>query len=158
MFSFSKRKKKVDMAPFIRRIIDLTTPNKPTIDDQRFELRYNRTMPALLHPWVNNSPDLKRTTIGITKDFCDHGVGMIAISELDEPQYVISIWPQGEDVNEPYHFIANLRDFRKLSLGMWTAGFEFEDLVNSAAAKWLDELNDVAERALLPGQEDLAGV
>lgn len=154
VFSFTERKKQVDMAPFVRRIIDLTTPNKPTPDDQRYELRYNRTMPVLLHPWLKSRPNLQRTSIGITKDISDRGMGLIAISELTARQYVITLWPRNESVDEPYHFIANLRDIRKLSLGMWTVGFEFEDLLHSAAPKWVESLNDIARQALLPDADE----
>ena len=83
-------------------------------------------------------------------------MGLISIAELTARQYVVTLWPHGETATEPYHFIANLRDIRKLSLGMWTVGFEFEDLLNSAAPKWVDTLNDLAEKALLPETEEEA--
>ena len=151
VFSFTSRKKQVDLAPHVRRIIDLTTPNRPTANDQRFELRYNRTMPVLMHPW-NGRPDLEKTSIGITRDLSDRGLGLIAIAELKEPQYVVSLWPR--ELDEPYHFICWLRDFRALSLGMWNAGFQFEDLIKSAAPKWSNPLTEIAEKALLPFEEE----
>ena len=149
-FDFLKRRKQVDTAPFIRRIIDVTTPNRPMPDDQRFELRYNRTLPVLLHPWVNGKPVFGSTSIGFTRDLSDRGIGLIAISEPTAPQYVVSIWPHHEEIEEPYHFIATLCEARVHALGMWTTGFELDELLNATAPKWLIKLNDVAEKALLP--------
>ena len=73
-----------------------------------------------------------------------------------DEQYVITIWPQPENTEEPYHLIATRRSTRKISLGLWSVGFEFEELLNSAHPKWLAPLNDLATGALVPETDAVA--
>jgi hypothetical protein len=49
MFSFSARKKTVDFQRYIRRLIELTRPNRGgSASMDRFENRHNRIIPALV--------------------------------------------------------------------------------------------------------------
>lgn len=150
VFDFLSRKKQVDVTPFIRRVIDLTTPNRPMPDDSRMELRYNRTMPVLLNPWRGKRAILDEVSIAFTRDLSDRGLGLIALTELRDSQYVITLWPRPDEFEEPLHLLATVQDLRPLSTGLWVMGFAFDDVLNGENRGNVPQLQDLAVKALLP--------
>ena len=145
VFNFMAGGKKSDVKPHVRKLIDLTTPNKPTPDEQRLGWRHNRTLPVLMYDWKDEQPVLDSASVGFTRDLSDHGIGLFATVEPVALQHVISICASETDV---YHFVGSLREVRPFPLGIWIVGYELEGVISNE--QWLPELNRRAEQSLLP--------
>ena len=131
MFSFKARRKKQDISLFMRRIIDLTSPNRPRADDSRHDMRYNRSIPVICCPWRKNKPDTTQLTVGITKDLTDSGMGIITTCDLQAEEIVVMVELPQSDTNEPWIFRGEVRQITDMPGGCSLYGVELMELLNS---------------------------
>lgn len=123
MFSFTRRKKLVDASPYMRRIIDLTSPNRPVANDERSEARYNRTIPVVMCP-SDASDDLSRLVMGVTTDLSDSGLGVLYHDAPIEGETLMFSFVIPTDDIDVRCFIANIETheskfgFMRLGLSM----------------------------------------
>ena len=77
MFSFQPQDDHRLIEQFLRRVTDLTSPNRPPLDgESRAESRFNRTFPVVLALWEDDRPIPAHATIALTKDISDSGMCM----------------------------------------------------------------------------------
>ena len=115
--------------------------------------RHRPALPILLTPWRDGAAVVAETSIGFTRDLSNQGAGLIALKELQEEKFVVTIAPPAGSVEPPYHFVAHLRGINPMALGLWIAHLEFEQSVSGKGSN-LPELDDVAKKALLPILEE----
>ncbi len=145
MFSFTARRKKQDVSLFMRRIIDLTSPNRPRADDGRHDLRYNRSIPVVCCPWRKNRPDTSQVTVGITKDLTDVGMGVITTCDLEADKIAVMIELDNSDAPEPWMFVGEVRQKTNLPGGCSLYGIELVRLLNGDTRAMNDLLAISAE-------------
>lgn len=151
MFSFTKRKKSVDLTPFVRRICDLTTPNMTTSPELvRVENRYNRAIPTLLVPCVGGRPLVDDHVVGITKDFADHGVGLVLNESFESNELLLGFWLDSDEMSEPWYFHGSARRCSAVGGGFWALGVELEEFANPTLGSSLELLHPLASRLLPP--------
>ena len=149
MFSLFEKKSVVDLTPFIRRLCDLTTPNRPVPDCQRYDLRSNRTLPVLLCPWRKNRPQNEEIEFAITKDISDRGIGLIRRDSLAKGEYVIAFW-LNEEMPEPWFFRVTVLLNQNIGGGFWLVGSQLEELLNEQHKRALESLHEAAASLLPP--------
>jgi hypothetical protein len=145
MFSFLTRKKRLDAAPHVRRLIDATSPNRPTLvgDELRSENRYCRSFPILLTPMKDNLPILNESFAGVTQEFSDSGLSLITLEILTADEYCASIWPRISEQQSPLHIVCQTRTSQKLTANMWTTGLQIMwmlDIEDKIIQRNLDQL------------------
>ena len=152
MFSFSKRKKAVDLSPFIRRICDLTTPNMTSSPELvRAENRYNRAIPTLVVPYSGGRLMTDRYIMGITKDIADRGIGLILNQPFDASEVMLGFWMDDDEMTEPWFFNATSRRCAPIGGGFWTLGVELDEFANTHLGSKLQALEALAAE-LLPAE------
>lgn len=150
MFSFSTRKKSVDFQRYIRRLIDLTTPNRAgPANMARYENRNNRIIPALLCPWEKSGPIVSKAVTVITKDFADRGVGLILSHPFSAENVVVGFCHQEATAKEPLFFLGKRQSIIPIGGGFWLLGIELTEFMNE---NWRDDLEPLFPMAqkLLP--------
>lgn len=151
MFSFTKRKKSVDLSPYVRRICDLTTPNMTTSTELvRVENRYNRVIPTLILPCVGGRPLLDAHVIGVTKDIADHGIGLVLSEPFQAKNVLLGFWIDSEKMSEPWFFSATARRCVAVGGGFWTLGVELDEFANPILGHAYKSLLPLASELLAP--------
>lgn len=151
MFSFSSRKKNVDFQRYIRRLIDLTSPNRgSSASMERCENRNNRTIPVLLCPWEQRTPLVSKAVVAITKDFTDRGVGLILSHPFDAKNVVIGICHEEATAKEPLFFLGARRTSNPIGGGFWLFGVELTEFMNETWRTELEPLFPMAKKLLQP--------
>ncbi|MEM8734641.1 MAG: hypothetical protein AAGG44_10490 [Planctomycetota bacterium] len=153
VFGLFSKKTVVDAAPIIRRIIDVTTPNKPFADDTRGDRRFNRTLPVVVSKLKNDKPDASTAIMALTHDMCDRGLSVVAMEELTDEKYFVSIWPTHETYDEPVTMQCILRNCHAVAHGFWAAGFAVEEVLNIDRSDEIEKITAVASRALRVPQQ-----
>ncbi len=140
--SLFARKKQIDASPKLRRIMDMTVPNRPVSNETRGDNRYNRSLPALVCPWDGRSPRVDAHVVGVVQDLSDGGMSVLFQDAPKHKEYLVTLFLSNEEGAEIFQFICEVRDARKFA-GNWVlVGF----LVTSCA----DLANiPVADRATL---------
>lgn len=147
MFPFPTRKP-IDTSRLLRRVIDVTTPNRPVGPEGRSERRFNRMLPAVIAPASGRRPDVSRSMMAITQDISDRGISVVALEMLQEEHYFVSVWPSDGGFDDPLHFRCKLANCRSIAHGFWVAGFTIESVMNLVHMNLVSELNEVAMTAL----------
>lgn len=130
MFSFGKKDTQVDATPKIRRLVDLTTPNRPVIDDARGSRRYNRTIPVVITEWIaDKGPCDEHFGIGFTSDLSDLGFGIITQHRPKSRENVIAFYLP-EDMDVPWYFRVILKTYRKQTIEFHKLGYEVVEFLN----------------------------
>ena len=152
MFSFfSARKRRIDIAPYLRRICDRTTPNSGRTEQlDRVEDRYNRALPALVWPWQNDQVVTRQCLTAITKDVTDHGMGLILNSPLTYPDLVICLLSGTIDDGQPWFFLGHVVRSEGIGAGYWLLGIEITQMLNKGRPECVELLYSQAERLLPP--------
>lgn len=152
MFSFfSARKRRIDIAPYLRRICDRTTPNSGRTEQlDRVEDRYNRALPALVWPWQNDQVVTRQCLTAITKDVTDHGMGLILNSPLTYPDLVICLLSGTIDDAQPWFFLGHVVRSEGIGAGYWLLGIEITQMLNKERPECVELLYSQAERLLPP--------
>ena len=146
MYSFKKRKVMVDATQQIRHLIDITTPNLPSVTCGRMSRRYNRTVEGIVAPWNNGQPNLDKIGIGITSDFCDNGISILTSYKMDEEvstDWVVGFWLRDLDMEEPWYFHCQVRS-RSGQLGdLNKYGLEVVEFLNSEHRLQTQKLDNI---------------
>ncbi len=156
MFSFSKRKKVVDLCPRIRRLCDLTSPNLSTTLSGRSENRYNRAIPTLLGPWQEDHPVVDESTIGLTSDIADRGVCLVLNQPFLAESVVVGYWISSDAMSEPWYFLGNICRNQPMGGGFWAVGIELTEFANTNHAKELVALKPLAAKLSAPAAQEKA--
>ena len=125
--SLFTRKKQLDASPKLRRIMDMTMPNRPVCDDSRSDSRYNRSLPALVIPMDGDVPVLSEGSIGIIQNLSDRGLNVLLDSPTQSKRYLVSLVLENDDTTEVFHFNCEVRNENKFagtmaSVGLLVAG------------------------------------
>ncbi len=145
MSSLSDRQKTVELAPYIRRLQDITIPNNPVPDCNRAEQRFNRALPVLICPWVEEQPVTDQMTIAVTKDISDLGLGLIRESPLNVQEIVVAFWLDYGDMSEPWHFKATVNSNQQLGGGFWLVGTSLDEFLTQNYREVLKPLEMAAD-------------
>ncbi len=139
MFSFTTRKKHLEVHRLLRRAMDATTPNRPPIEgESRWEERSNRTIPVLLAPYAEGCPCLGEHAIALTKDLSSQGVAIVLPQPFRADEVVIGFWLE----NRPEFLLGRVRQNAPLGGGYWQLGIELTER--------LDPSPNPATESLLP--------
>ena len=139
------RKKTVDLTPYIRRLCDVTTPNLSVADNNRSEDRFNRSLPVIICPWVDDAPVIEQLTVAITRDLSDQGVGLIRNEPLTAEEVVVGFWLEGDNMDEPWYFRASVQSSQRIGGGYWLVGVLLEEFMNKNHRPRLEPLDICAD-------------
>ena len=135
MISPSDQKPVTELYPYIRRICDLTTPNLMTQTiSGRSENRYNRAIPTLLSPWKRDQPVVEGSTICLTCDLSDRGVGLVLSKPSNFEKVLIGYWIPSTNMPEPWFFIGEVKRTHAMGGGFWALGVELTELSSKQAS------------------------
>lgn len=143
MFSFTKRKKQVDVHQLLRRAMNATSPNRPpTQGDARWEDRSNRTIPVLLVPYTEGHPCAAEHTIALTKDLSSQGVAIVLPQPFRAEQVVIGFWLDAR----PEFVLGRIRQNVPLGGGYWQLGVELTERMGPTPCEATESLVPLAAR------------
>ena len=128
------RKQNNNAAPFIRKIIDLTTPNLTMSNDMRHSRRYNRCLPVVFSPWSNKGHDPEQIGIGVTSDMSDEGFAIITQADMIYRELVVAFYLDGE-MDVPWYFHSTVRTNRSLIPSFDLVGLEIIEFLNEKNRK-----------------------
>ena len=128
------RKQNKNAAPFIRKIIDLTTPNLTMSNDLRHSRRYNRCLPVVFSPWSHKGHDPEQIGIGVTSDMSDEGFSIITQADMIYQELVVAFYRDGE-MDFPWYFHAAVRTNRSLIPSFNLVGLEIIEFLNEQQRK-----------------------
>lgn len=123
------RKPSSDASLFIRKIIDLTTPNLTLSNDLRNSRRYNRCLPVVFSPWSKKGHDAEQIGIGVTSDMSDHGFSIITQAEMIYQELIVAFYLDDE-MDVPWYFHAAVRTNRQLIPSFNIVGLEILEFLN----------------------------
>jgi hypothetical protein len=152
MFSFTRRKRILELQPYMRRLCDLTAPNVRANEEERVENRYNRTIPTLLCPWTAAGPVLEQCEVVLTRDLSDRGIGLVTSAPLDDPRIVVAFWLSREQM-EPWFFLGEVQHSQPLGSGLWSLGVRLTEYANDEYREQLRELQTRAASLLPPAPQ-----
>ena len=150
MFSFTKRKRLVELYPKVRRLGDLTAPIPDESFQGRTECRYDRTIPCLLCPWERDHPIVDKSAFAITNDLADRGVGVIVNWPFRAEEAVIGYWVSEETMSEPWYLLGAVVRNQPIGGGFWKLGIELSEFANDRYRKQLSPLWSLAADLLAP--------
>jgi hypothetical protein len=150
MFSFTRRKKAIDLNPYMRRLCDLTAPNIATLEQDRIENRYNRTLPVLLCPWIDEGPVVEQCTVVLTRDLSDRGVGLVVSDCPQTQRVVVAFWLSRQEMKEPWFFLGETHHAAPLGGGFWSLGVKLTEYANDDYREQLRHLLPRAAKLLPP--------
>jgi hypothetical protein len=153
MYSFTKRKKIVDVSPHVQRICNITTPNFAPIPMGRSDNRYNRAIPTLLGPWQDDHPLVEECIVGLTTNLSDRGVGLVLYQPFLADEVVVGYWVSSELMHNPLFFLGNVRRNQPIGGGFWLVGIEFTEYANAEHAETLAALFPLAATLLSPAEK-----
>lgn len=128
------RKQHQSAAPFIRKIIDLTTPNLTMSNDMRHSRRYNRCLPVVFSPWSVKGHDPDQIGIGVTSDLSDDGFSIITQADMIYNELVVAFFLNHE-MDVPWYFHAAVRTNRTLIPSFDLVGLEIIEFLNEQQRK-----------------------
>jgi hypothetical protein len=153
LFSFKERKKTVDFQRYIRRIIDLTIPNKTDSGNlPRYENRYNRSVPVLLCPWKDDEPLLSETIVAITKDIADRGIGIILTQPFAAETMVLGFCLDEVTALEPWFFLGVRRHNIAIGGDFWLLGIELTEFISETCREQLEPLIPLVQKLYPPAR------
>lgn len=143
MFSFGKKDTFVDASPKIRRLVDLTTPNRPVVDNIRQSQRYNRCIPVAIADWDDREgPLVEHVGLGFTTDLSDNGFGVLTQFKPKTPNNVIAFYLQN-DMDIPWYFQSVLTTYRKQPGGFHKLGYSVVSFLNDRTGS-CSSMNSIA--------------
>ena len=149
MFNFS-RNRSAEAQPFIRKIIDLSTPNLTRSNDARMARRYNRCLPVIISPWNRKKPNLDQIAIGITSDISDGGFAIITQAEIEHEQFVVGFF-LADSMDVPWYFLADVRIQKEIVPGFNKMGMEIAEFLNENRRKVTMPLDEIVYKFLKVG-------
>lgn len=155
IFSFSARRKSVESQRYIRRLIDLTVPNKgSSAGAERFENRHNRTIPVLVCPWEHGSAMVEQARIVVTKDLADQGVGVLFKDPIDTTEVVLGFCLAEATAGEPWFFAGSVEHKVAIGGGFWLVGIGLHEFMNDSRKSQLAGLVPLALSLLPPASHE----
>lgn len=128
-FSKANEKKALEAGPYLRRILDLTTPSRMRADEMRETNRYERGLPVAFCEWHRGRPIVDAIQLGLTRDISDRGVSILTTSKLNYDEAVFTILVDEEVSKELWFFHANI--VRKCSyFGFVELGLKINEYLN----------------------------
>jgi hypothetical protein len=147
MFLFKANRPRDSVAPFLRRICDLTTDIAPLGDQSRTHNRYHRVLPALLCPWEDDAPVADSHLFALTKDISDDGLGLTLPQRLQAERVAVGLWlPAGGST--PWFFLGDVKTNFALGGGFWLLGVRLTEVAHEESAQELEPLRTLAQRLL----------
>lgn len=144
--TLGQRKKVVDLSGYVRRICDLTIPNRPFDGDQgRVDDRYNRTLPVLIAPWSHDRPHHEQCLFATTRDLSDGGTSVVTAESLSG-DVVVGFWLPNDDWTEPWFFLGDVARSTALGGGFWVTGIGFTEFANTEHRPILGPMMRLAEQ------------
>ena len=144
MFSFDTRRRLCEVRDFMRRLVDLTTPNLPPLEGEtRSEGRSNRALPALLTPWEHGEPVVNESIYAVTKDFSERGLSLTLPQSFKADQIVVGLW-----LESPRFMLGEVRQNTPLGGGFWQLGVELTDFLDASEYPQVKSLVPLAARLL----------
>jgi hypothetical protein len=142
MFSFDTRKRLCEVRDFLRKLVDLSSPNLPPLEgDFRSEARSNRALPALLTPWEHGEPLADESTYALTKDFSDRGLSLVLHQPFKSTEVVVGLW-----LESPRFVLGKVRQNVPLGGGYWQVGVELNECLDSSEHPRVQSLVPLAAR------------
>ena len=155
MALFSFRKKSVDFQRYVRRLIDLTGPNRAhSTGTERLVTRSNRAIPTLVCPWENNWPTVSKAIIAVTKDLGDQGLGLLLNHPLNFTNVVVGFCHEEATASEPWFFLGMQRTNLPIGGGFWLVGIELTEFMNQDWSTQLEPLVPLAKMLLPPSANE----
>lgn len=115
----------------IRRLVDLTTPNRSMTEDVRKDRRYNRCIPVVIADWDSkDGPNTDHVGLGFTTDLSDHGFGVLTQHRPKTPDNVIAFYLP-HDMTSPLYFVTVLTTYRKQPGGFHKLGYQVTGCMNN---------------------------
>lgn len=147
MYSFSQRKRQLEVADVVQRIINQTTPGwAPTPDESRSERRSNRVIPILLARWDADKGRPIEPMYALTKDLSGSGLALIVNRPFPAGAVLVGIRHEGEA-----RFVSGtVCHTVPLGGGFWHIGVELAEILFPAdyrALSLLEPLIDELEPA-----------
>lgn len=106
LFSTRTKQGMTDAIPYMRRMLDLTTPTLLRANESRQESRYVRGLPVALYPWIDGKPVPSVLAFGFTKDLSDGGLSVLTTTELNSTEVVYTILVDTDVTSELWYFHA----------------------------------------------------
>ena len=146
MFSFNNNKKRAALEKYIRRLVDITTPNIQLIaEDLREHSRQNRVLPTMLVPWKDGAPVVNEATIVLMKDISDHGVGLVLSHPIRARQFLIAV--RVDEDERPWFFLGEFKQNSPIGGGYWVIGVKLTEVFDSDPPG-LEKLSPLVEKLL----------
>ena len=154
MYTFEERIGSQSVQTRLRRLGDLTIPNSPLAGDSTRGIpRHNRAIPTLVCPWVNGAADTLRSTIAITRDLADEGVGLLLTHPISGPELVVGYLLADAAVSTPWYFLGTIQHNTPIGGGFWVVGVSLHEFFTSRRHSSLVALEPVAQKLLPPAAE-----
>lgn len=151
MLFLKKRRNTVDLAPYVRRIIDVTTPNLPSQGNVgRTENRYNRTIPVLLTGWSAKGGVEKPIKFAVTKDLTDRGISVVLDAPLPTTEIMVGFWLSATQTETPWFFLGKTVRQQPIGGGFQLHAIELLEYATETYAKQLHKVLPLARQLLAP--------
>lgn len=123
--SFEERGRKQQVWRALRRIIDSNTElaHLDNSDGRQFK-RYKRHLPVAFVPCHQGEFDGDDTIYGVTRDFCDNGISLIANSNHFHEIGICGFW-----LDQPLLFSAKVAHWQPFGGNMILAGVELTSVI-----------------------------
>jgi hypothetical protein len=149
MYSFKERMMAQTVQSRLRRIGDLTVPNRSSYSFLRTANRHNRTIPTLVCTWGKSGPEIEDSTTAITKDIGDEGVGLlVAPLPLSETEVLLAYLLPGGVMNGPWFFRGKIQHTTAIGGGFWSQGVAITELPDGSQIPRCKALCKLTERLL----------
>ncbi len=131
MFSFSKRKKTVDAATKVRKLIDLTCPVVIQCEEGRSSRRYSRSLPVMLLDWLpGESPSLQHCGMGFTTDISDRGFCVLTKFVPKLHDNILGLCTVNNAVKEYWFFHVSFKTYRREPQNYIRIGYSIVECLN----------------------------
>jgi len=151
MLSIFQQKKTSDPVPYLRRIVDTTTPNAGPETAGRLENRYNRTFPVLCCPFEENAAGVDEAFFGINRDISETGLSIVVPARIVTPlECFVGVWASRRQSDQPWFFLAKAVRSGPVGAGFWVVGIEIKEFAGASYCDLLQPLRPMAERLLPP--------
>lgn len=145
---WKKKIAKVDFTPFVRRLVDLTTPNKLGGEECRATMRYNRSLPTVVIPCLQSKPQLDKLRLGITTDLSDFGIGINLVGIPPQDEVIVAFHLPSVEGNQPWCFQCLVVNSRRTAGDIYHVGCEIADFLNLSQPATVANLTSIVMSAL----------
>lgn len=150
MFFTREKGEQNQLQGYLRRILDLTSPNLPRQVEFRGHDRHNRSIPVVLTPWENGMPIVSETVTALSKDISDQGLSVIISQPFRCDEAVVGFWlPHVQDY-DPWFFRGLVRPNVPIGGGFWALGLEATELLTVSYGSEVARLVPLVTKLLPP--------